>query len=259
MSGGFERYGVYWVPASSDALARFGARWTGWCAEQGEFRPRFAGSDWGFDLESITRQIRRHGLHGVIRAPFALRQGASVFALEHALGTIAEVGVGFPLPALRLAVVGGRVALAPGAANHAVASLVSDVAKATARLAASETDSRPPPAWCARERRGQVVQLPVADVHRFHVPLTDPLPLDVAFEIMERVRHVLEPMLTQPRFFGEIALVGDPGCDRPLRLLQRYELRLRPIRPATRVLPCRGPHILAREFDQAVHELEMVI
>ena len=41
MSGEFESYAVYWVPKSTDALARFGTSWTGWCAEHRLKHPKY--------------------------------------------------------------------------------------------------------------------------------------------------------------------------------------------------------------------------
>lgn len=250
MFGVFERYAVCWVPASSDPLARFGAHWTGWCADRGEYRPRFDGGSLGFDPAGITTRIRRHGFHGIIRAPFALRPGASIFALERALEGIAEESVRLRLPGLRLGVVGGRVSLIPRDPVRAVSELISGVAQATARLTRGEAVRAPPESSRRGARNDHVVQLVAADPHRFHAPLTDPLPLGVAFDVAERLRPVLDPILAEPRLLDAIALVGDPGGDRPFRLLQRYELRLHPARRATRVLPCRGPHVLECEIDQ---------
>lgn len=259
MNGAFERYAVYWMPVAGDSLARFGAHWTGWCAERGEFRPRFESASLGFDPGGITPQIRRHGFHGIIRAPFALRPGASIFALEQALETFAEESVRLQLPALRLGVVGGRVSLVPRDPSRAAAELISGVAQATARLTGGDAVPVSPKSSGHGARSDRVVQLPAADLHRFHAPLTDPLPVGVAFDVAERLCPLLDPILAEPRLLDSIALVGDPGGDRPFRLLQRYELRLHPARRATRVLPCRGPHFLEREIEQAMPERERVV
>jgi hypothetical protein len=210
------------------------------------------------DASSIARETCRHGFHGVIRAPFRLLPERSQFALEHALEMISEQCVGFALPKLRLAVVGGRVALVPRETSAALGALVASTAAAIASLAEGPAVVEPP-APCTRDGRGQVVQLPAAEAHRFHAPLTDPLPLAAAFEVVERLRPALEPSLDEPRWLSELALMGDPGEGRPLRLLLRYELRQTPVRRATVALPCQGPHMLAPLFDQTMVERDIAI
>jgi len=258
MSDEYESYAVYWVPRRPDSLARFGTSWTGWCAERGEFRPREPGSLMGEDARAIAHETCRHGFHGVIRAPFRLLPERSQFTLEHALELLSEQCLGFALPRMRLAVVGGRVALVPREGSTALGALVASTAAAVANLAEGAVMAEPP-VPCTRNGRGQVVQLPAAEAHRFHAPLTDPMPLAAAFEVVERLRPVLEPSLDEPRRLTELALMGDPGEGRPLRLLQRYELRETPVRRATVALPCQGPHILAPLFDQTMVERDIAI
>jgi len=251
----FERYAVYWVPKRPDSLARFGASWTGWCAERGEFRPRGAATGLAVDLAGEPQNIWRHGFHGVIRAPFRLRPGQSRFAIETAMESLAHECVGFPLPTLQLSVLDGQVALVPHETSVALAALLSRTSVAFGRMAAEAIV----PAPVATARSGQIVQLPAATAHRFHAPLTDPLAVDAAFEVMERLRPALEPILGEPRQLDEIALMGDPGEGRPLRVLQSYELRQTPPRRATIALPCQGPQMLAPLFDQTMIERDVAI
>ena len=69
MAGEFEKYAVYWVPKSADALARFGVSWTGWCAEQGAHRPRGAFPGIDLDVPAITRQPVRPAFPHPVNAP----------------------------------------------------------------------------------------------------------------------------------------------------------------------------------------------
>jgi hypothetical protein len=61
---------------------------------------------------------------------------------------------------------------------------------------------------------------------------------------MEALQPILEPMLDQPRRLHDVALIGDPGGSRPLRVLEFYELLDQPRRSMSGALPVQGPDIL---------------
>lgn len=241
----FERYAVYWVPRRPDPLARFGTSWMGWCAERGEHRPRGEFAGLTADVAAVTRTLCRHGLHGVIRAPFRLAPGRSRFAVEHVLDEVAGETVSFRLPRLELAVVDGCVALLPGRSTGALATIVTRLTEALTPLAAEPrangfAGSAPPTGGDPA-----LVSLRAAEAHRFHLPLTDPQPIERAHALKEALAPLLAPMLDTPRSLSEIALMGDPGSGRPLRVLQCYELLDWPLRPGANALPCYGREVLA--------------
>lgn len=257
MSDEFEKYAVYWVPKRHDPLARFGVSWTGWCAEQGEPRPRGKFGGFSFDVAAVTRELRRHGLHAVIKAPFRLGSGRSRFTLEHILSGLIEDSVSFALPRFHLAVVDGRVALVPRQNCRALSNIVARIGDAVTPLEAAAPVSgfgeapapSPAPGGIVIEDVDALVQLPAADAHRFHVPLTDQLGLELAFKVKSELKPLLEPMLDEPRELGDIALMADPGQQRTLRVLQRYDLCGSPRRQASSALPCHGPHVLVPMLD----------
>ena len=268
MSDEFERYAVYWVPKRADALARFGASWTGWCAERGEPRARGEFRGVTVNIPAITRRIWRHGLHAVIKAPFHLGAGRSRFSIEHTLWGLIEESVSLRLPRLRLAVVGGRVALVPRQNCSALDDLVARIGDAMAPLDMAAPSngfavaSAPAPDGTRGITGGDIaslVQIPAADAHRFHMPLTDRLGLEVAFEVMEELRPLLAPMLDEPRRLDDVALMGDPGAGRPLRVLERYDLRATPLRRASSALPCHGPHVLAPRLSDPMAKTDFAI
>jgi hypothetical protein len=264
MSDEFEKYAVYWVPKRADALARFGASWTGWCSDQGERRARGAFGGLSVDLATITKRCRRHGFHGVVKTTFRLGDGRSRFSLEHILGRLAEDSAAFQLPRLRLAVVDRSVALVPVQTNQTLVDLVTQVDQAFAPLDAAppsddfatSADGAPTPHG---DQIDQVIKFPTAAAHRFHIPLSDPINPELALELIEMLQPVLEPMLQQPRQLNDLALMGDPGEGRPLRLLLRYELRNWPLRQASRAMPCQGPHVLLTSFDDPLVKAEIAI
>jgi hypothetical protein len=265
MSDEFEKYAVYWVPKRSDALARFGRSWTGWCADHSERRTRGAFSSFTFDTTAITRHGRIHGFHAAIKSPFRLGAELSSFALEHVLGLLAEESVSFQMPRLRLAVVNECVALVPSQGSPALNDLVARIGDALGQLGAPDDDNReartsaPALPVEGAGKAAPVIRFPTADAHRFHMPLTDPIGVTLALEVMEQLHPVLEPILREARQFDDVALMGDPGEGRPLRLLQRYELRAWPLRAASGALPCRGPHVLVASINDPLGKAEIAI
>jgi hypothetical protein len=236
----FERYAVYWVPNRQDDLASFGASWTGWSSERGEPRSRHVTDEFADDIADATRDLGLHGFHGVLKAPFRLREGHSLWAVERALEATAESLLALPLPALDLAVTDGQVALVPARPNPGLADILARIEAALAPMVAvpDRVTGRPKAAASPAER--QLRQLPAGEAHRFRLPFTDRLDITTAFRIRDQLAPVVAPMLTAARRIEDLALMGDPGEGRPLRVLQRFDLRETPVRAASTALPCYG-------------------
>lgn len=247
----FERYAVYWVPGRSDGLARFGASWMGWCAERGEIRPRPVDFDHAAEMLRYTRDVSRHGLHGVVSAPFVLGQGRSRWSVERALQAVADRLPSFTLPRLEFAMVDGRVSLAPVQSDTANCAALDDAVARVAAAIAPLTDADGILADSLSGRSQRMVtggdtlgQRPATSAHRFHVPLTDRPDLRIAFRIIEQLKPRVEPLLGEVRRFTDLALMGDPGGGRPLRVLQRFELSELPARQTVAALACMGRQTL---------------
>jgi hypothetical protein len=203
----------------------------------------------------------------VIKAPFSLGAERSQFSLEHVLELLVEASVSFQLPRLRLAVVDGRVALVPSQNSPSLGNLVARIGKALAPLDAATPVNgiakavplAPAPVRDEATTVSPVIRFPTAVAHRFHMPLTDPLGPELAIEVMEKLQPVLAPMLNEPRQMRDVALMGDPGEGRPLRVLQRYELRDWPLRAASSAMPCQGPHMLVANFGDPLATSEIAI
>ncbi len=243
MSDAFERYAVYWVPKRADALAHFGVAWTGWCSDQGELRKLGLFRDLSFEPATVTRKLRRHGLHGLLRAPFALAQGRSLFALETALQQRIDGALSCPIPRFNVAVIGGRVSLVPEECDNRLGTVVDRIDEAIDLLASTRAHARPGFGGPAAD---DVVQLPSGAAHRFHVPLTDRMDVNDAFRLVAEIEPLVADLLDVPRRLTDIALMGDPGGGRRLRILQRYDLRSTPAPTATSAMPVEGPNTLVQ-------------
>ena len=176
MSGEFARYAVYWVPRRPDPLAAFGASWSGWCAERGEIRARGAFPELPEDGVGLIRRLRLHGLHGVIRAPFALAPGRSLFSVEHVLDKLAEELVACPLPRFEPALMDGRVSLVPVCSPGALAALMRRVDEALSPLAAQASANGREAGFAEAPigqpaSNGSVLAFPGTHRARFQVPL----------------------------------------------------------------------------------------
>lgn len=235
--GEFERYSVHWVPPLTNRLARFGLGWTGWCAETASRHHRVPLTVDGVDFRPLTKQTSRQGFHGLIRAPFRLKDPHRIWALERELYDAAESCPEVVLPPLVVGVADGRVALMPSARDEALSLLLTRIGGAVAAFAAAEPPLEVPP--CAITDG-----VPVRSRHRFHMPLTDPLPLPAACSLAKRIAPSLEPLIKGRSVISEIALVHDAGRGRRLRVVQRFPLG-EASAPACEPFACRGPRLLS--------------
>lgn len=114
----FRRYAVYWTPAPETPLARFGAAWLGWDVATGAPASRLATS---LDLPAITKDPSKYGFHGTVKPPF--RTDADPAMIADAAEAVADAAAPVVAPPLRLARLGGFLALIPSAHDEALAAL----------------------------------------------------------------------------------------------------------------------------------------
>ncbi len=240
----YDAYAIWWVPRPGTGLARFGAAWTGWCADSGIVSAD--GARAAAALGHAPGSLGRRGLHASLRSAFRLAPGCSRWALEDALAELAERTEAVRLPALELTVFDGRVVLA--VPDGAVARLAGAVADAVRRFAlplpyaASQTDGASPADEASEPG------CPAPSLDRFHLPLTDRMDLGRAYEVVAELRTSLAPVLARRQRIDDLAIVGDPGEGRPWRLLQRHQLAGDPARgeaPVPSGMAWRGPSLLA--------------
>lgn len=239
-------YAVYWIPPASDPLSDFGFSWTGWCPDAGEKHPRIGSPAKGLDLGTITRETCLHGFHGVLKAPFRLTHRWKIWSLQRSLTLLADDLEEVTVPALKVAVVDGRVALVPKVRSAELDLLALRVREATApferpqeRRAGSATDDRH-----AAARSG--VEVRSAD--SFHMPLTDRLSVPSACQIAVRIRPMLTGVLGGSHALGDFALVTDPGSGRRARVAEQYPLSDQTGATGAAgndAFACRGPRVYA--------------
>jgi hypothetical protein len=239
----YASYAIWWVPRPGTALARFGAEWTGWCADRGIVSATPALDAMARRRPGVPGSIGRFGLHATIKSPFRLMPGRSRWALEDALADLAERTEAIRLPPLELTVFDGHAVLALTRSDAAVARLLDAVAAVVRGF-------HLPPRYAAQgaqpgSRDWGACSMPALE--RFHLPLTDRLALGAAYELVAELEPSLAPLLSGPQLVADLALVGDPGGGRPWRLLQRHALAEEVPDPEARVptgMAWSGPSLL---------------
>lgn len=230
----FERFAIAWVPQPGSPLARFGASWTGWCADAAERRPRLNRPGLPFAPEQVARPLEYHGLHGVIRAPFRFRPGRSAWVFERELAALSESLDAFTLPRLSVGVVDARIVLTPAATPPALARFIATI---NARIAPFDASAEDQTALDI-----PATQTPCAEP-RFMMPLTRRLAPEEAEALAQPLARVLEPILAEPQQIDDFALMGDPGGGRALRVIERHSLRERRAPRDMRSFACSGPRL----------------
>lgn len=222
---GFKRYAIYYAPEPGP-LAEFGARWLGWNPEAGNDLPHLP-SD--LPLDQITRTPRKYGLHGTIKPPFRLAQGIDIGAL-HATTRALVAGIKpIRLDGLRLARIGGFLALVPDGDASALSAMAGNIVKALdpfrAPLTEAEIAKRRPDRLTDNQRQmlDQFGYPYVLDEFRFHLTLSGRLDPDLAAQTEAELDRHLTDILPRPFVIRSLCLFGeaDNGC---FHLLHRYDL-----------------------------------
>ena len=203
MSG--PRYAIYFAPEQDDPLARFGAAVLGYDAETGwdmkqpsvDGVPPEVWRDW-------TAEPRRYGFHATLKAPFHLREGRTESELLTAVSDLALHGKAFAFD-LRLAAIGGFVALVPMITPDALSQLERDVVEAFEpfRAALSKEDmARRLVAPLTARQSAALVRYGYPYVHedfRFHMTLSGRLGETDRARVMPALAALLAQMAPLPR------------------------------------------------------------
>jgi putative phosphonate metabolism protein len=224
------RYAIYWAPPDDSALGRLGAAWLG--RDAATDRPLARPAIDGFsanELEALTAEPRRYGLHATFKAPFRLAPGKSAAAFEQALAGFASRTRPVAAPPLRLKRIGRFLALVAG--RHV------GIDGLAAACVESFDEFRAPPeaAELARRRAARLTPAQAANLERwgypyvmaefrFHVTLTGPIDLATAAGLEPRLAALFAAAMTPPLAIDALALFVEAAPGAPFRLLRRMAL-----------------------------------
>ena len=227
------RFAIYFAPAEQDALWGLGASWLGRDARSGYAvtRPELLGIS-SERLAELTGAPSFYGFHATLKAPFCLKKGLSLGALEERCGRVASEMEAVPAIALEVSELDGFLALmtaTPSAALHSLAAVCVE----------SFDDLREPLTPEERKRnldRGlSEVQAALLDrwgypyvmeEFRFHMTLTTRLSEAERSEVKALARDHFAAALESPVTLDAISLFAQPDGKAPFREIGRYPLAL---------------------------------
>ena len=225
------RFAIYGAPPRGSALARWGAAWLGRDAESGAALTPPTPPGWpAAEVARLTEFPRRYGLHATLKPPFRLAAGSDEAALADA---VEQLAASHPAPRptrLRLAALGGFLALVPegdAVELHGLAdACVERLDRFRAPPDSAELARRRPDRLSPREQEhlARWGYPYVFDTFRFHITVTGALAPAERDAVYKALIPLLTPVLLEPLRIDDIALfVQDDGG--PFRLDRRFPLR----------------------------------
>ncbi len=225
------RFAIYFAPAEQEALWGLASAWLGRDSRSGFTvdRPDLPGISGG-RLAEITEDPGFYGSHATLKAPFCLKKGLSLNALEERCSRLASEMEAVPAIALEVSELDGFLALmtaSPSAALHSLAAACVE----------SFDDLREP--LTAEERkRHQAAGLTevqaalldrwgypyVMEEFRFHMTLTSRLSEPERSEVKGLARDHFGPALETPVTVDGLSLFAQPDGETPFREIGRYAL-----------------------------------
>ncbi len=211
-----KRYAVYFAPERNSMLHFLGSSWLGRDAFGGEVaKPDFVAA-----IEDKTRDARRYGFHGTLKAPMALRESLAVESLVSDVSHIARQCSPIEIE-LRLALIDDFLALVPA---HPSLELEFLAARCTEELdpyrmpeSPGDVERRRRAGLSERQERNlQNWGYPyVFEDFSFHLTLTRRLTKAEAHQIIPLARAHFDPILGAPTMIDALTIFVEPmrGAD----------------------------------------------
>ncbi|MEQ6203766.1 DUF1045 domain-containing protein [Sulfitobacter sp. HNIBRBA2951] len=221
----FKRYAIFHTPHG--AFADWGATWLGWDSAGGRAVPH--GEVAGLDVAALTARPRKYGLHGTLKAPFRLADGATQADLRAAVAAFAKARPPVPIGPLSVVHQNGFVALRPAPPQPRLSDFASDTVRELDRFRAPLTEDD-----IARRRKSRLSPRQDAqmlewgypfvfeDFH-FHLTLTGRVSADHAPPIIAHLSAALLPIVPAPYAVDTVSLMGE-DAQGLFHLLDRFDL-----------------------------------
>ena len=218
------RYAIYCAPPAG-AFADAAATWLGWDLAGGCALPP-AGVLGGQD---ITQTPRKYGFHATIKPPFRLAEGVDISQVQQAAKQLAASMEAVTLPALKLTLLEGFLALIPAAPSADLQDLAAEVVRALdpyrAPLTKAEIARRRPELLTARQREllGIYGYPYVLEQFQFHLTLSGELAAEQTAPAMAAAQSHFAGVIPQPFVIADLCLCGEDDLGQ-FHLLHRYPL-----------------------------------
>jgi putative phosphonate metabolism protein len=210
----YTRYAVYFTPEPGP-LCDFVTGWLGWDPAAGRACDHPALPGLPAPVSEITATPRRYGFHGTLKPPFRLASASSPSGLNADFDALAATTAPAEVDGLRLARLGGFLALVPvgdmGAVARIAAEAVAGLDRHRAPAPPEETERRRATGLTPRQEAHLVTWgYPyVMDEFRFHLTLTGRLAPQAMEAVEATLRLLLTPLLPRPFVIGSISLMGE--------------------------------------------------
>lgn len=217
------RAAVYYAPEPNDPLAALGAAWLGRDAIGNLPVPQISPK-----LACVTGSPARYGFHATLKPPIRLVHGLESFCA--ATAALAARLQPFALPALRVETMGNALVLG-------LATPCPDLQSLCDACVAELDSHRVPPSESELARRRDARLSPAQDAHlqrwgypyvfdqwRFHITLTDPLPVKILPDRQAMAQCHFAAALTHPRLFQSLAIFVEPSPGAAFALHRRFPL-----------------------------------
>ncbi|WP_434733070.1 DUF1045 domain-containing protein [Rhizobium sp. YTUHZ044] len=200
------RYAIYYTPAPEHPLTVAARTWLG----RDAFAPGVGTAD--ADRAAFVSEPRRYGFHATIKAPFRLREGTSVEALERTLRGFAAKVQACPVGPMRIDLIGGFFALVPVQPLPTLRGFASRVVEEFDHFRAP-TDGDD-----LKRRMGrQLDEVEMTNLvtwgypyvgnrFRFHMTLTDRIPDDQRAGMQAWLKAVFQPYLSEDFHIDSLSL-----------------------------------------------------
>ncbi|MBB4428312.1 putative phosphonate metabolism protein [Bradyrhizobium sp. CIR48] len=200
------RYAIYYTPVPEHPLTVAARTWLG----RDAFFPGICAAD--VDEPAFISKPRRYGFHATIKAPFRLKEGASVETLERALRGFAAAMTACPIGPVRVDLLDGFFALVPVQPLPALRGFAS-------RVVTEFDQFRAPMDWDDLRRRmshrfdeTEMTNLItwgypyVSDRFRFHMTLTNRIPEEQRAGMRARLETIFQPYLSEDYYIDNLSL-----------------------------------------------------
>lgn len=223
-----KRFAVYYAPRPGDFATRTAA-WLGWNPQTGRGIAQPDLPALPRPAAELTRDPRKYGFHGTLRAPFRLGEGVSPADATAAVEALATRLAPVTCGGLRIEDLHGFLALIPQGCDDALKALAGAVVDSTDHLRAPLTEAeiarRKPDRLSPRQREllhrwGYPF---VMEEFQFHLTLTDSLPEAERAPVIAALQNYLGPVLPRPFVIEDLCLFGE-DTDGRFHLLHRAPL-----------------------------------
>ncbi|PSH56504.1 DUF1045 domain-containing protein [Phyllobacterium sophorae] len=191
------RFAIYYTPAPEHPLTVAARTWLG----RDAFAPGTGTADVG--KREFISEPRRYGFHATLKAPFRLKEGTPVEALERALrGFAASMSV-CPIGPMRIDLIGGFFALVPVHPLPTLRGFASRVVETLDRFRAPMDGDDLKRRMSHQLDDVETTNLVtwgypyVRDRFRFHMTLTDRVPEEQRAGMRNRLDAVFQPYLSE--------------------------------------------------------------